>query len=130
MSIQLESSPAARFQPRWLLMSALLLVVYLSFFHFCVGAEYTSCIVAGVLGFAVWQLICGAFRESYLNKFEYRIHQFVGVDVLLEGFVPFHEGYGFYYCATCFWLILLSYQAFGARRKQLMSEGLPAVERA
>ena len=125
MSIHLDATPAARFQPRWLMMSVLLLAVYLGFFHFCVGAEYRLCIAAGVIGFVAWQLICSLFRLNFLNRFEYRIHQFVGIDILLEGFVPFHEGFGFYYCASCFWLILLSYHAFGSRRNQLLANDLP-----
>ena len=105
-----------RFQPNWMLMSVLLLVIYLGFFHICMGLSYWGCVVAGFVGTAVWFAVCHLFRRTYISRFEHLIHQLVGLDILIEGFNPLHEGYGFYFCALGFWLVFLTYHTFGAVR--------------
>ena len=95
-------------------MSTTLLLVYLGFFHVCLGASYWGCVTAGIVGTAVWVATCYLFRGAYLSRFEYWIHLLVGLDIFLEGFSPLHEGYGFYYCAACFWMVFLSYHALGS----------------
>ena len=91
-------------------MNALLLLLYLVFFHFCIGSSYWACAIAGAVTWLFWMSICLFARDVFLNRFEFWIHQMVGLDVLLEGFNPLHEGFGFYYCAGCFWLVFLIYQ--------------------
>ena len=110
----MQTQDPQRFQPAWVLMSVVLLVVYLGFFHVCMGLEYWGCVTAGFVGTVVWFGVCHLFRQTYISRFEYLIHQLVGLDILIEGFNPLHEGYGFYFCALGFWLVFLMYHTFGA----------------
>ena len=100
---------------RWACLSLSLLVVYLTFFHLCVGSEYALCNLFGILFWAVWFAICLVWRSVFRNRFEYVIHQLVGLDILIEGFNPIHDGYGFYFCALGFWVLFLSYRFSGFR---------------
>lgn len=105
---------AQRFQNTWMLMSVTLLLIYLGFFQVCLGLSYWGCVAAGFVGTMAWFAVCHLFRRTYISRFEHLIHQLVGLDILIEGFNPLHEGYGFYFCALGFWLVFLTYQTFGA----------------
>ena len=105
-----------RKQHRWMWLSAALLLLYLAFFHLCLGASYQTCVTLGVSGWLIWSIVCYRSRAVFLNRFEYWIHQLVGIDILFEGFSPLHEGYGFYICASCFWAVFLSYRFICHRR--------------
>ncbi len=104
---------------RWACLSLILLVVYLMFFHLCVGSDFTLCNLFGILFWAVWFSICFGWRSVFRNRFEYVIHQLVGLDILIEGFNPIHEGYGFYFCALGFWALFLSYRFIGFRSQRV-----------
>ena len=93
----------------WTSVSAMLLVIYLGFFHLCIGSNPVACIVLGILFWVAWVGVCYFNRVCFKSRFEYWIHQFVGLDILLEGFNPYHEGFGFYWCATSFWAVLVAY---------------------
>lgn len=108
--------PASNSHWQWIGISSLLLLVYLTFFHLCLNASYGMCIAIGFGSWAVWCLICVAARNIFLSRFEFAIHQLVGIDILLEGFNPLHEGYGFYYCAASFWVVFLIYRFIVAVR--------------
>ena len=110
------SGSKERFHWPWTWVSASLLLVYLTFFHLCLESSYTTCVLLGVTCYAIWVGICYFCREVFLNRFEYCIHQLVGIDILLEGFSPLHEGYGFYVCAGCFWCVFVTYRLFGNRK--------------
>ena len=60
--------------------------------------------------------ICWAVRGVFLKRFEFGLYQLVGIDILLEGFVPDHTGYGFYWCAAGFWSVLLVYRLIPATK--------------
>ena len=92
---------------RWICLSAFLLIVYLGFFHVCLMLDPQGCTIAGAIFWLVWLLITVTFRKVFINRFEFWIHQLVGVDILFEGFNPFHAGFGFYFCALSFWLSLI-----------------------
>lgn len=109
-------STTATSQWQWIGVSCLLLLVYLTFFHLCLDASYSLCIAIGLGSWLVWCLICLSAKGVFLSRFEYLIHQLVGVDILLEGFNPLHEGYGFYYCAASFWAVFLVYRFLVAAR--------------
>lgn len=98
-----------RFSPSWMLQSTLLLAIYLGFFHVCLGAPAETCQIAGVLFWMAWLLVCIFRRGVFANAFEFWIHQLVGLDILLEGFSPLHEGLQFYFCALAFWAVLITY---------------------
>lgn len=100
---------------RWAWLSLTLLLVYLTFFHLCIGAESGLCNLLGILFWAVWFGICFFWRSIFRNRFEYIIHQLVGLDILIEGFNPIHDGYGFYFCALGFWGLFLAYRFIGFR---------------
>ena len=104
-----ENSNDQRSALPWVVLSAFLLSIYLAFFHVCLGASQNICQIAGVSFWLIWALICFHWRALFVNSFEYWIHQLVGVDLLLEGFSPLHEGLGFYWCAAAFWTVLLAY---------------------
>ena len=106
----MELKKESRYQQRWMWVSAVLLVIYLAFFHLCLESSYQTCAILGVSGWLIWSVICYRCQKVFLNRFEYWIHQLVGIDILLEGFSPLHEGYGFYVCASCFWAVFLGYR--------------------
>ena len=62
-------------------------------------------------------VICWVARGAFLKRFEFWLYQLVGIDILLEGFVPDHTGYGFYWCAAGFWSVLLVYRLIPATQK-------------
>ena len=70
--------------------------------------------------------ICWAVRGVFLKRFEFGLYQLVGVDILLEGFVPDHTGYGFYWCAAGFWSVLLVYRLIPATQKVEATESCEA----
>ncbi len=94
---------------RWLAVSGMLLLVYLAFFHLCLNASQFGCGLTGLVAWSIWFAICYCNRTVFKNRFEYFIHQLVGVDILCEGFNPIHQGYGFYSCAVSFWMIFFAY---------------------
>ena len=63
-----------------------------------------------------WMAICWVVRDVFLKRFEFGLYQLVGIDILLEGFVPDHTGYGFYWCAAGFWSVLLVYRLIPATK--------------
>lgn len=72
-------------------------------------------------------VICWLVRDVFLKRFEFGLYQLVGVDILLEGFVPDHTGYGFYWCAAGFWSVLLVYRLIPATQKVEATESCEAV---
>ena len=92
----------------WAVLSLALLLIYLGFFHSCLDRNETECRFIGVGFWLVWLFVCAIFGTVFRNPFEFWIHQLVGLDILLEGFNPFHEGYGFYVCALAFWGVLIA----------------------
>ena len=98
-----------RFSLRWMLLSAGLLAIYLAFFHVCLDNTQWACRISGVFFWVLWVSVCVAGRTIFANPFEFWVHQLVGMDILLEGFNPLHQGLGFYYCALAFWGVLIAY---------------------
>ena len=97
---------------RWILLSQLLLALYLAFFHTALGKSPTEIIFIG-LGFsALTTAIVVMCRKVFFNRMEYWIHLVIGLDILCEGFIPYHESLGFYYCAAAFWTVFWGYHGF------------------
>ena len=109
---------------RWLVVSGVLMVVYLGFFHLCLDASRDRCMLTGVVAWSLWFGICFCNRSVFRNRFEYFIHQLVGVDILLEGFSPLHQGYSFYSCALSFWTIFFAYHFLFRRPAPIAVSGL------
>ena len=110
---------------RWILLSGFLLFVYLGFFHICLSTSKLGCQIAGVSCWLIWAMVCARYRRVFVNPFEYWIHQLVGLDLLLEGFNPLHEGFGFYWCALAFWLVLICYHIFANSNVKRLAESHP-----
>ena len=113
---KINLNPESRW--RWPMVSVVLLIVYLAFFHLCLGSSYGMCIGIGIGCWITWLSICATFENIFTNRFEYWIHQLVGLDILFEGFSPLHEGLGFYYCAASFWVVFLVYHYVVAPRSK------------
>lgn len=111
----LTSVETKKFSVKWIATSALLLAIYLGFFHACVALDVSNYVAIGAGCWLAWAAVCWMVRNVFYNRFEYVIHQVVGLDLLFEGFNPYHEGYGFYFCATGFWVVLWTYHWFAGK---------------
>ena len=97
---------------RWIMLSQLLLALYLGFFHTALGQSPTEIILIGLVFSSVTTGIVVLCRDVFLNRFEFWIHLVIGLDIFCEGFVPYHESLGFYYCAFGFWSVFWAYHGF------------------
>ena len=100
------------------MVSVVLLIVYLAFFHLCLGSSYGMCIAIGIGCWITWLSICVAVKNIFINQFEYWIHQLVGLDILVEGINTVHEGLDCYFCASSFWGVFLVYHYIVAPRSK------------
>ena len=96
---------------RWILLSQLLLVIYLGFFHYSLNRTPTETFIAGVVCSITATVVVILGRNFFLTRLEYLAHFVIGLDIFLEGFFP-HQGLGFYYCAVSFWTVFYCYHAF------------------
>lgn len=93
----------------WLQFNLVLLLIYLGFFHACNVVQWPMILLLGV-GFGsvaawlVWR------STTFLSSFERLAYMAIPLDILLEGMIPFHSGYSFYYCALAFWGLFVSYR--------------------
>ena len=94
---------------RWSGVNVILLALYLSFFHLCLGTSATGCIILGFIFSSSTILVCLISKNVFKNRYEYIFYHFLAVDILIEGFIPLHEGYSFYWCAAGFWLVFILY---------------------
>ena len=106
---------------RWILLSQLLLVIYLGFFHFVTNRSPAEILTAGLVCSALATVIVFVCRNFFLSRLQYLVHYVVGLDILLEGFVPRHEGYGFYYCAAAFWIVFYCHHAYLLYKRETTS---------
>jgi hypothetical protein len=109
-------------QALWIGLSVLLLVLYLAFFHLCVGAEPRRIMVLSIFFSHACTFICIAARGWFLNRFEFAIHLAIGVDIQLEGFIEKHDHYYFYVCAAAFWGLFWIYHFRFARDRKISIE--------
>lgn len=98
-----------RSRAQWPWFSLTLLAIYLLFFHVRMVAPLHWNVMLGIGVWFYWAAFCYRARHVFATQFEYWIHQAVGLDILIEGFNPWHAGYGFYLCAAAFWSIFLIY---------------------
>jgi hypothetical protein len=97
---------------RWIMLSQLLLALYLAFFHSASEKSPREILLLGCAFAALTTTLVVLCRNVFYNRFEYTIHLVIGLDIFCEGFVPYHEGVGFYYCAVAFWTIFWGHHAF------------------
>lgn len=94
---------------QWYFISIFMLVIYLAFFYSLNAADAHQVKFVGA-GFAtVWLACCFVFQSCFRNRFEFGIHTLLTLDFVLEALVTQHSGYGFYYCAACFWSVFWVY---------------------
>ena len=93
----------------WLMLNAVLLVLYLGFFHICLLIEASYWPWCGTFFAVVWMAVISWKKSVFKNSYEYFFYSIVALDIFIEGFIPLHEGYGFYYCALGFWLVFIFY---------------------
>lgn len=110
---------------RWW-FSLVLLAGYLATFHLWLLVVPKSVPLTGIV--ATWALAFIAWRAKvtgyFVNRWDRLFHALVILDVLLEAFIPLHEGYGFYGCAAGFALMVGGYRAWAMRN------GTPASSQA
>lgn len=114
-SIDKENEPIPLLASDWLSTSTALLIVYLGFFHCCIGFGEAWYSIIGVVCFSLWIMICVFRQRVFLNRFEMVLHHLVGLDILIEGMNPYHQGYGFYLCALAFWVLFIGYRWWAGR---------------
>ena len=120
------------FSVRWAFLSIALLLIYLLFFHSCLLVEYRGRVALGAACWLTWCGVCWRWRNVFCNRFEYWIHQAVGIDILLEALNPIHQGYGFYWCAASFWFVFIVYHIIASVRATgaTMARAEPAKQNA
>ena len=107
----------------WVALNIVLLAIYLLFFHLCLGASATTCIYLGIGLSTLTLTICILCKKSFKNSYEFIFYTFLALDILLEGFIPLHEGYSFYYCALAFWSVFLTYHFTGTGKFKCLCSG-------
>jgi len=101
---------------RWIVLSIALLAIYLGFFFSVLGQSPRTTLLVSI-GFAHgWTAICLYFHRWFANGFEFLIHLVIAADIQMEGLVPTHEGYGFFFCGAAFWAVFWIYHFAFAKR--------------
>jgi len=121
-----STQPNEPLSKSWYVASAILLAVYLGFFHSLVVAKPEQVQMFGAGFSVIWMFVCFLFQSSFRNRFEFGIHMLLVVDFVLESLVPVHDGYGFYFCALAFWSVFWVYHhwnLFGSRANNAANQG-------
>lgn len=117
-------------QLRWG-FSASILFVYLAVFH--VWMPFPRVATALLAAIAAFGMTVGTFewrrRGYFVNNLDHFGHLVVALDVLLEGLlVPVHVGYGFYWCALAFSIVIGGHRLWEWRRLDSMRAASKAAE--
>ena len=97
--------------------SFVLVIAYLGVFHLWLLLDPPGIRVTGSV-FVALLLALGArawHRSYFVNGWDALFHGVVVADILVESWIPLHEGYGFYGCAAGFGLVLGAYRAYRLR---------------
>lgn len=94
----------------WAGFNLVLLGCYLGFFHLCLVVVFPWSFVIGIIVACLTMAICLRFRNLFVNRFEFLLHLAIPLDIAIEGMIPLHSGYSFYYCAAAFWLVFILYR--------------------
>ena len=102
---------------RWW-FSLVLLAGYLATFHLWLRipealVPLTGVVATCVLASVGWRALLAAY---FVNRWDRLFHAIVILDVLVEAFIPLHEGHGFYGCAAGFALTVGGYRSWAVRR--------------
>jgi len=106
-----QSCPgASRSMLPWLGFNLVLFVLYVGFFHLCLVTEFPISLVIGLVIAAAMSYLCVRFYHLFANRYEFLFYLALPLDVVLEGLIPFHSGYSFYWCAAAFWSVFGAYR--------------------
>ncbi len=100
----------------WIVFNLILLGCYLAFFHLCLVFEFPTSLLFGVAIAMITVGVLVQWRRLFVNRYEFLIYLVLPLDILLEGLIPYHEGYSFYFCAAAFWAVFIFYRIYLARR--------------
>jgi hypothetical protein len=96
----------------WLGFNLVLLILYVGFFHLCLLTRFPISLGIGLAIAATMTYLCVRFYRLFTNRYEFLFYLALPLDVALEGLIPFHSGYSFYWCAAAFWLVFGLYRAY------------------
>jgi len=108
---------------RWY-FTVLLGITYLVVFHAWQRLDYLGAVLTGLIATAALAaLLLKASREHYfINRWDQAFHASVLLDILLEAvLIKHHEGYGFYWCALGFGIVICGYRALRIRTRNAPS---------
>ena len=100
---------SSRLTVRWIVLSFALLAIYLGFFYSVLGRSPRTTLLISIAFAHGWTAICLYFHRWFANGFEFLIHLVIAADIQMEGLVPIHEGYGFFFCGAAFWTVFWVY---------------------
>jgi type IV secretory pathway TrbL component len=112
MNDEVASEPSAKSLGQWLALNLVLIGLYLGFFHLSLLVEFPGSLLIGLVIAGVMAWLCFQFRKLFLGRYENFIYYALPLDIALEGLIPFHSGYSFYWCAASFWLVFGCYRAY------------------
>jgi len=93
----------------WLQFNLLLLATYLGFFHTCNVVDWPMTLAVGVV-FGLLAAYLVRQSTTFRTEFERLVYFVIPLDIWLESLIPYHSGYGFYFCALAFWTLFLGYR--------------------
>lgn len=104
--------PNQSFRPAlvWLEFNLILFLLYVGFFHLCLVTQFPISLAIGLVIAAVMSYLCVRFYRLFANRYEFLFYLALPLDVVLEGLIPFHSGYSFYWCAAAFWSVFVVYR--------------------
>ena len=97
---------------QWLAFNLVLFVLYVGFFHLCLVTQFPVSFIIGVAIAATMSYLCVRFYRLFANRYEFLFYLALPLDVVLEGLIPFHSGYSFYWCAAAFWSVFGVYRVY------------------
>ena len=101
----------------WLAFNLVLFVLYVGFFHLCLITQFPISLAIGLVIAAVMSYLCVRFYRLFANRYEFLFYLALPLDVVLEGLIPFHSGYSFYWCAAAFWAVFGIYRIYRISKK-------------
>ncbi len=123
MSTESNPEPFSQFKfLSWLVFNLVVLAAYLGFFYLCLVVDWPF---TTLIGIAMASLIVGLYvrcHRLFLNRYEVLFYSAVPLDILIEGFSPFHTDYSFYGCAISFWTLFVGYRACLMVRRRRIAE--------
>ena len=96
----------------WLAFNLSLFVLYVGFFHLSLVTGFPISLAIGLAVAAVMTYLCVRFYRLFANRYEFLFYLALPLDVMLEGLIPFHSGYSFYWCAAAFWSVFAAYRIY------------------